>query len=186
MGSEEDAGLWWGVGEIRIFQRWGEGLGLGGGESAPRKGGGSGERAQDHRSGWSHRVLGRTWSPWDFPEDSGGLGRATGCREGISSLREGAKVLGRDSGSGGGAHGVRGRAWNWVIGKESGEGHWVQERNLETREGQVDSGRGAESEMGAPRVWGGMCDWERALGPGEQHRIHRKSTGSWEETRILG
>ena len=31
-----------------------------------------------------------------------------------------------------------------------------------------------------------MRDWERAWGPREQHRIHRKSTGSWEDSRTLG
>ena len=40
--------------------------------------------------------------------------------------------------------------------------------------------------MGAPRVRGGMRDWERAWGPGEQHRIHRKNVGSWEEMQIPG
>ena len=102
---------------------------LGGGESAPRKRGGSRERAQDYRSEWNHRVLGRTWSPGDFPEDSGGPRRATGCREGMPSLREGARVLRRGTGSRGGTRRVRGRAWNWVVGKESGEGHQVQGRN---------------------------------------------------------
>ena len=48
-------------------------------------------------------------------------------------LREGARVLGRGAGSGGGVRGVRGRAWNWVIGKESGEGHQVQGRNSESK-----------------------------------------------------
>ena len=104
----------------------------------------------------------------------------------MPSLREGTRVLGRGMGSRGRAHGVRGGAWDWVVGKESGERHRVQGRNLETRERQVVSGRGTESEMGAPRVWGGMRDWERAWGPGEQHRIHRKSAGSWKEMRIPG
>ena len=102
---------------------------LGRGESAPIKRGGSRERAQDHRSGWNHRVLGRTWSPGDFPVDSGAPGRATGCREGMSSLREGARVLRKGAGSRGGTRGVRGGAWNWVVGKQSGEGHQGQGRN---------------------------------------------------------
>ena len=104
----------------------------------------------------------------------------------MPSLREGARVLRSGTGSKGGVHGVRGGAWDWVVGKESGERRRVQGRNLETRERQVVPGRGAGSEMGAPRVRGRMQDWERAWGPGEQHRIHRKSSGSWEETQIPG
>ena len=51
----------------------------------------------------------------------------------MPSLREGARVLGGGAGSGGGAGGVRVGAWNWVIGKESGEGYWIQARNSESR-----------------------------------------------------
>ena len=51
----------------------------------------------------------------------------------MPSLREGTRVLVRGAESRGGAHWVRGRAWNWVIGKESWEGHRVQGRNSESK-----------------------------------------------------
>ena len=51
-------------------------MGLGGGESAPKERGKSGESAKDHRLGWSHRVLERTGDPGDFREDPGGLGKS--------------------------------------------------------------------------------------------------------------
>ena len=46
--------------------------------------------------------------------------------------------------------------------------------------------RSGVPEMGAPRVRGRMRDWERTWGPGEHHRIHRQSVGSWEEMQIPG
>ena len=54
-----------------------------------------------------------------------------GCREGMTSLREGTRVLRRGAGSRGGTCGMRGGAWNWVVAKESGEEHQVQGRNCE-------------------------------------------------------
>ena len=51
----------------------------------------------------------------------------------MTSLREGTRVLGRGAGSGGGAGRVRVGAWNWVFGKESGEGYRVRGRNSESK-----------------------------------------------------
>lgn len=64
---------------------------------------------------------------------------------------------------------MRGGAWNWVLAKESGEG-------IRSREEIASTGKGKPSEEedgvkdGGTQIWGGMWDWERARGPGEQHR----------------
>ena len=70
-----------------------------------------------------------------------------------------------------------------------GRGARSREGIQSPREGQVASGSSAGSRWEHPEYWegwGGMRDWERAWGPGEPHGIRRKSTGPWEETRILG
>ena len=83
--------------------------------------------------GMERQGLGKNMESLGFPRGLRGLGRAMGCREGMPSLRVVGRILGRGPGSGVGARGVRGRAWNWVIGKESWEGHRVQGRNSESK-----------------------------------------------------
>ena len=90
VGSEEDVGLWWGVGAIRRFQRWGEGLGAWArGECSKEQRGvqgeGSGSQMRMERQG-----LGKNMESPGFPR-------------GLRGSEEGNGVQGRD------AHLKRGR-----------------------------------------------------------------------------
>ena len=95
VGSEEDVGLWWGVGAIKRFQRWGEGLGAWArGECSKEQRGvqgeGSGLQMRMERQG-----LVKNMESLGFTRGLRGSGEGNGVQGRIPSLREGTRVLGR-------------------------------------------------------------------------------------------
>ena len=153
VGTEEDAGLWWGVGEISRFQRWGEGLKAWGREECSTeergfRGEGSGSEDQDGATGSCEEL-----ESWEFPRGLQGSREVNGVQGMDAELKIGHKGLGKEF-------------------RNKGRASTLRRKKHEVRDGT--------------RVWGGMQDWERAWGPGEQHRIHRKNVGLGKRRRFQG
>ena len=96
VGTEEDAGLWWGVGEISRFQRWGEGLKAWGREECSTeergvRGEGSGSEDQDGATGSCEEL-----ESWEFPRGLQGSREVNGVQGMDAELKIGHKGLGKE------------------------------------------------------------------------------------------